>query len=575
MELSQLEREPATPRRTHAEGERAETKTQPTFETLWGIYSPRLFRSCLRWMSGRVGEAEEAFSRAGMLAFQKYPSHQHELAKPDHWLMRLTYNVCMDLHRELKRERAFKVTDLAIMETASGPAQSAHFASPERLVLRGELERFVLRSVRSLTPALREAAEPIFFEGSSYQEIAGRLGISQASLRKRVQQARSAMRRRLAAYAAGDGAPWRETPRLELAADRRCHPWSVVAPRCLETVQVQLGPGLERDVVLPLGKPLRQPTARRVENLLRYLDQHPTGWKRRLELARLMLILGRCTEALPHYQAAISRQPRRASLWLELADVQVVLGRQGEAVETWRNARLHAGLEASEQHLRGWIAGLGGDLASAASALAEAARLEPSNDAHPIALGRLFLMAGQAVEAAEAFDSALEIRPENSAALTLSQQALEAAGRSSEARRRAERAIELDSAAVLALEYLVGWRTRAMPVTGEEGRKTRDLVRLLESRSPRRAATQRCLAGFHLARGERDRAEREFAAYLIDHPGYPAAWQFYGQVLEAVGKPRLAHAAWRRASLLQATGWDSRHQVPTLEARPATARGEC
>ena len=435
MEQPQLKSRPDVSRPRHGDDGNVEAEEKPSFQELWGTYGAELYRRCLRWTSGREEEAEEAFSRAGLLAFRKYPSHRRELTDPHRWFVRLTYNVCMDLHRELKRERASQILDSEAVEAAPGPVQSAEFASPERLALRAELERYILRSVRSLSPILREVVESILLGGSSYQEAADRLGVSQVSLRKRVQQARALLRRKLAVYAAG-GALKQQLAKRQIEVPIEPHPWSVAAPVQLESLQIRLESGLERDCPMPGEEPRRPPSLRQLERLCTYVARHPTGWKKRLELARVLALSGRFSEAAAQYRAVVQRQPLRVSIWLELAEMLRGLDRENETLQTWKEARRHANTVASSKHVEAWIASQDGDLARARSALAEAARLEPKNEAHPIALGRILLQAGRAAEAAQAFDSALEIQPENAVAGAFKRQAGRACGGSTDVRSR-------------------------------------------------------------------------------------------------------------------------------------------
>jgi RNA polymerase sigma-70 factor (ECF subfamily) len=73
--------------------------------------------------------------------------------------------------------------------------------------------RFVIRCIRQLPPNLRTAAELRLLEEMPYPEAAHQLGISEANLRKRVQQARQILRQRLEDYR-NDELPTRPNERL-------------------------------------------------------------------------------------------------------------------------------------------------------------------------------------------------------------------------------------------------------------------------------------------------------------------------------------------------------------------------
>lgn len=506
-------------------------------------------------MSGRVEDAEEAFSRAALLALEKYPRQREELVDPRRWLVRLTYNVCMDLHREAKREQARQLADIEAVETAAVSLASAEVSNPERRFLNSEQHAFLMRSIHRLPTRLRVVMEGVVLEELSYRELSDRLAVSELALRKRMQQARSILRRRQAAYSGGKaklegppnaagetadpGSPGEALPRAE--------PWSVPCPVAAEAVRILLPSGLERDVLLWLVEEPRRPSARRQASLERYIVKHPSGWKKRLELARLLRRRGRFEEAVPHYREVTRRQPSRPAAWVELASILEALGRSPEAAEVCERSARAARRKATEQHCAGLAAAVRGRLREAAAALREAARLEPDNPAHPFALGRALLAGGWDIDAAEAFDAALEIDADAPLALALSHDALSAAGRSRKAGRRVARALELDDTCPLVLSRWVELRSRSRRVEGEEGRETRRLLRRLRRLAPGHRETLRALAGFHLARGAWEVAEREIADQVDAHPAHAAAWCVYGEVLERVGKIGPAGSAHERA----------------------------
>jgi len=505
------------------------------------------------WMSGRADEAEEAFSRAGMLALEKYPQHREDLQDPKAWLTRLTYNVCMDLHRERGRERARQLSDAELLGRTASPPWSVDFISPERIFLRRELTDLIENSVRCLPLRLREVMEPLIFDDVDYSELAHRLGLSEVALRKRVQQARTILRRQLAAYAHGRTpkgvAEKEEKPVLALSKARasRSDPWSRPCPRALEVVSALSPSGLERELELWLPEPSRPPSGRRLASLERYVERHPTGWKKRLELARQLGRGGRFGEAVEHYGQVTERQPRRPGPWLEQAFLLTALGRREEAREVHARAQAAAARVATRHHLAGAIAGFEGRLGDAAEALGEAARLEPSNPVHPLVLGAIYLEAGWVTEAVEILTSARSRARTNPVVLLLCHDALRRAGRLLEATRCLEEAVAEEGAGAPVLARLLDLRSRARKVEGEEGEITRELLRQLVRRDPHLATTHRGRARLQLARGAWEAAEGELASFLEEHPNHAAAWHFHGRILEQVGKLGAAATALHQA----------------------------
>lgn len=548
-------------------------------QELWSAHGEEIFRRCRIWMSGQLDEAEEAFSRAGVLALEKYPHHRDELLEPKAWLIRLTYHVCMDLHREQSRERARHAQE-SEGRRAPGPAWSEDFATPEQALLRREMAEVVRASVRSLPDRLREVAEPLLFEEASYGEIADRLAITGVALRKRVQQAREILRHRLAAYAAGrgptitrDSQPGESSMTHDASPSPKPlgldspGPWSCPRPRALEAVRLRLPSGVERDLLLWTAEEPQRPTERLLARLTSYIRRHPTGWKKRLELARLLRRMGRFEEAVEHYRFVTGRQPRRPAAWVELGAVLAALDRREEAGRLYREGRVAVGRAASRRHLEGLLAGLEGRVDEAVAALRDAARREPDNLAHLLALARLGLDHGRVVEAVEALEAVLAVDPDDPVALTLSHDALRELGRLGEAGRRIARAVERAPESVPALQRLVDLRSRGRRVTAEEEPLTLELLRRLRRRAPRLAATFRARARFHLARGEWDAAEALLAGYLEAHPGHAQGWHDYGRLLEQVGKAGAAAGALRRAFELDPGDRETRCALVALLSR--------
>lgn len=187
------------PRPSASEGE-----TPPaSFEELWLRHGPSLRRLCTRWMSGRDDLGDEAFSRASLLGWQKYPARQHTIRKPAAWLRRLAYNVCMDLHRELGRQGDQPATDLDGVEAQDSTPWPGAPTDPERQVLRAERWSVIETSLGSLSHNLRVVMVRVFLRGESYREVAQRLDISEPALRKRVEEARRRLRRQVALYREG------------------------------------------------------------------------------------------------------------------------------------------------------------------------------------------------------------------------------------------------------------------------------------------------------------------------------------------------------------------------------------
>jgi len=256
------------------------------FWTLWGSVSGALFALCLRGMHGNRAEAEDALERAMMKALVKLPSFALQIDSPRAWLFRITRNVCNDIHRE--RTRLMRATaHFAMLATPDREANGKDDDEPAE----PEPERLI-----SLLPRrLREVFVLRVIQKMPYKEIAMRFEMTSAAARKRVQQARSALR------TFRDCGGLRLTDR-ERAADRR--PMSVIA----HVVRVRLPSGRESDLEIAVETtPCR--ARRRIATLRTYVCRHPSGWKMRLRLADLLYASGEWTEAAECYEIVLRKRP--------------------------------------------------------------------------------------------------------------------------------------------------------------------------------------------------------------------------------------------------------------------------
>jgi RNA polymerase sigma factor (sigma-70 family) len=293
-----------------------------SFEEAWSRHRRELHRRALDWTNGRREDAEDAMSLAAMAALQKFPPNlPAAAARP--WLLRLLHNKCMDLYRERRRTLEVSIESDEDQPGCPEPASAATF---ETVLLDHELASFVRKLIDGLPTRLRSVAELHLVGELEYAEIAETLAISAATARKRMQHARSLLRPRLRAYLEGGA-------RLSLAAERPPDTVDAGAPRA----PVEDGVTGRR---APRGqqRPRRATSRRSTLGLREYIRRHPRGWRMRWELALRLREMGLLEEAVSHLEAATSRQPRCAGIWIELARVFKSLGRAAEAADACRMA---------------------------------------------------------------------------------------------------------------------------------------------------------------------------------------------------------------------------------------------
>ncbi len=156
------------------------------FWTLWLEHAPHLLAVCLREMNGNRADAEDALHEAMLRAYDKLPRFAAGISSPRSWLIRMTSNVCKDIHRH--RFRSAQLSGQLVV------LHGDRMQMPE--IFRNDREPDVdAATLVSLLPdRLREVFVLRFLQRTSYPEIARRLGLTCVTVRKRVQQSRERLR---------------------------------------------------------------------------------------------------------------------------------------------------------------------------------------------------------------------------------------------------------------------------------------------------------------------------------------------------------------------------------------------
>lgn len=166
------------------------------FWKLWVLYKAHLYHLCLWQMDGIREDAEDALSRVMLKAHEKLPCNAHQIQNVRAWLSKLTMNLCIDVHRERKRQfrRMESIDDI---RTQATDLVRAAGDSPEDSFLTQEVLSGVRHAVDDLPPRLREPFVLRFFQEMAYDDIAAKLMLSTENVRKRIQQARDILKDRL------------------------------------------------------------------------------------------------------------------------------------------------------------------------------------------------------------------------------------------------------------------------------------------------------------------------------------------------------------------------------------------
>ncbi len=315
----------------------------------------------------------------------------------------------------------------------------------------------------------------------------------------------------------------------------------------LRVVSLTQSSGVELNAYL-VGdsKPTRQ--EQKLKTLSEYVQQYPSGWKKRLELANLLYEMGHIEQAVEEYRQVIDRQqPPSIGVHLQLAKLLQLMGQEVEAVAVYESASANARNEATRQHISGSIALCKGDTQAAILAFESAASLEPDNAAHWLALGQVQMGRGDAVAALRAFDAVLSLNPDDVVALIDSYDASQAVGNVRQAQRRLSKVLEVAPGDFRALKRLADTRCRMRLVSGEEGKQTKQIISSVLQQAPDAADARELLAYYHLFRGESANGVGVLERFTEEHPNHPRGWYSYGRCLFHTGEYQKAAEAMLKA----------------------------
>ena len=304
-------------------------------------------------------------------------------------------------------------------------------------------------------------------------------------------------------------------------------------------VQLAQPSGVELNAHLVLDeKPTRQD--QKLKTLSKYVQQYPTGWKKRWELADLLYAMGRWSQAVEEYCQVLERQPRLIDVRLQLGKILHLMGREAEAIAVYETALFLCRHVATRHHLGGLIAVCRRCLQKAAKEFESAASLKPDNGAHWHALGQVHLETESPVAALRAFDVVLSINPDDLVALIHSYDARLAVGQFQSARRQLSRARELAPADFRTVKRLADHRCRMRLVTGEEGKQTRQMIKAALRLAPDAADAHESLAYYHIFRGEWAKGVGVLQQFTEEHPNNPSGWYYYARCLFHTGENQAA-----------------------------------
>ena len=538
------------------------TAQEDAFTQAFRHHSAELYQRCLGWMGGSESEADEAFSQASLRIFRKFSTYASQVGNLRAWMLRLTHNVCMDQHR-LRRRRREEMLDSAIgPETTPGPLLPGSGArDPERSYLGKELQQFLAKAIRTLPPRLRTTMLHQLVLGD-YQRVAEELAITEVNVRKRMQEARAALRHHLASYrdgadASGIGSPLRSRPSKQSQSQhpRLDHP-PANPLRTIHTVRVTIDGESESETTLHL--PYRPPelTAKKQRSLERYIKEHPSGWTRRRALGRSLLVSGQARQSIPHFDHVVKRQPRQLDSWLDLALPYRLLEAVEAEAAVYERALASVPHEPSRTYLQGCHARTLGNLEQAENCFVLAAKQAPRQAVPQVALAEVRKDAGLVCEALASLDAARAADPRDLAALTAMPHLYRFAGHSRQAVEQLSSARDLDNSNPSLLGPWLVTRLRANGGATQPESPETQCWRSLTERSEPTASLYANLALAEALTGESRGIGRRISQLLALAPKLRQSWLACAHYLDWRGRPQQAVLMLDKARSLGASGRD-------------------
>jgi RNA polymerase sigma-70 factor (ECF subfamily) len=143
---------------------------------------------------GREEDARDVAQESFLRAYRALPGFKGQ-AKFSSWLYRITLNLCRDWIRRRNRTpelQAPEGVDVIELATEQGPVESI-----EDLVTRKDLSRRVEKAMGALSDDQRTAIVLKEYEGLTFQEISDLLGVPLSTVKTRLYQGLTVLRREL------------------------------------------------------------------------------------------------------------------------------------------------------------------------------------------------------------------------------------------------------------------------------------------------------------------------------------------------------------------------------------------
>ena len=174
---------------------RVQRGDKAAFDVLVKKYQFKIIKLISRYVHDST-EAMDVAQEAFIKAYRALPGFRGESAFYT-WLYRIAINTAKNHLVAQGRRPPVADVDAQEAEQYDGASYLKEYSTPERLILRDEIEDTVFAAIEDLPEDLRTAITLREIEGMSYEEIAQAMGCPIGTVRSRIFRAREAIDRRL------------------------------------------------------------------------------------------------------------------------------------------------------------------------------------------------------------------------------------------------------------------------------------------------------------------------------------------------------------------------------------------
>ena len=175
--------------------ERVQRGDKKAFDILVAKYQHKIVKLISRYIRDQA-EVLDVAQDAFIKAYRALPKFRGESAFYT-WLYRIAINTAKNYLVAQGRRLPDADVEISVAEQYEGASELRDYATPERLLLKDEIERTVFDVIDQLPEDLRTAITLRELEGLSYEEIAEAMGCPIGTVRSRIFRAREAIHNKL------------------------------------------------------------------------------------------------------------------------------------------------------------------------------------------------------------------------------------------------------------------------------------------------------------------------------------------------------------------------------------------